>query len=327
MYRFSLLIPRPFENSKASQIFALQIFFFKTTNLIVLLTLWMTLLGLTKPAYTAEPIRKSKVIVSFSILEDLTQQIGKDKIEIVSIIDRMGDPHDFEPRSKQLILLKDADLFIYNGLGFEPWVELFLKQSEYKKKSLDLSETLKLEPADLNPHVWQNPKYLILYIRQIQEALTILQPKAKDFFAQNAQTLTTEIQSIHETFQIQFKRNLQKLNFTPPTLITPHNGFYHLSKAYGISYLPLAANEHHENLSAKALKQMIDQIKKINPVLLYDEWGLNSALLNTVARDLHIKKCGSLLSDSLTLKSGPGFTIQDFLKFNHQQLLTTCSLK
>ena len=39
-----------------------------------------------------------KVVTSFSILNDLVQQVGGDKVEAVTIVGPESDAHSFEPR-------------------------------------------------------------------------------------------------------------------------------------------------------------------------------------------------------------------------------------
>jgi ABC-type Zn uptake system ZnuABC Zn-binding protein ZnuA len=264
---------------------------------------------------------KIKVVTSFSILENLCQQIGKDKIEVKSLVERMTDPHDFEPRSKHLLLIKESELFIYNGLGFEPWAQSFILQADLKKATtqkelLELGVHLKLDTKDLNPHVWQNPEYILKFIEEIQKAFSKLRPESQSYFAKNAQVLAAEIQTLQQNIQVDIKKIK-----TTATLISPHSAFYHLSKVYGLAYLPLANSDHQESFSANKLKSIIDQVKLIQQPILVEEWGLNSHLLNTVAQELRLQKKAALLSDSLSNPDGPGFTIQEFVKFNHRQIM------
>jgi zinc/manganese transport system substrate-binding protein len=263
---------------------------------------------------------KVNVVVSFSIIEDLTQQIGKDRVNVTSLIDRGSEAHDFEPRAKHILILKNADLFIFNGLNFEPWAERFLDQNHFTKIRLNLGNTLKLAPQDRNPHAWQDPELLIKYVNLIKEALIEFKPTAKIFFEQNALALTEDIRRIHNGY-------LTKINKLPKPrwLITPHNGFYHLAKAYGFEYIYLSNSGHNENLSAKTIKQLIDQIKPLKNALLFDEWGNQSSLLATIQKETQQKNGGFLFADTLTRENEGGYTIQDYLRYNDETLLKAYS--
>jgi zinc/manganese transport system substrate-binding protein len=63
-----------------------------------------------------------RVIVSFSILEDIVRQIGGDDVSVTSLIGPDADAHVFEPSPDQTRLLATAQLLIINGLGLETWL-------------------------------------------------------------------------------------------------------------------------------------------------------------------------------------------------------------
>jgi ABC-type Zn uptake system ZnuABC Zn-binding protein ZnuA len=259
---------------------------------------------------------KINIVASFSIIENLVAQIGTDQVSITSLIEREGEAHDFEPRAKHILMLKNADLFIYNGLNFEPWADNLLKQNRYTGAKLNLGEALQLPLKDQNPHIWQDPELLLKYVNLIKEALIKIKPEAKDIFEKNSQALTTDIREIH----LGFLEKLKKLP-QPRWLVTPHNGFYHLAKAYGFEYIYLSKSDHNENLSAKKIRLLIEQIKPLKNILIFDEWGFKSALLNTIQKETQKANCGFLIGDSLTKENGPGANIQEYLKYNNEALL------
>ena len=66
---------------------------------------------------------KLNVSVSFNAIKEFAEAVGKDKVEISTIIPDGMEPHDFEPKAQDLVALSSADVFIYNGLGMEAWAE------------------------------------------------------------------------------------------------------------------------------------------------------------------------------------------------------------
>ena len=67
----------------------------------------------------APPVR---VVVSFSILEDIVRRIGGGEVVVTSLIGPDSDAHVFEPNPDQARLLAKTQLFVVNGLGFEGWL-------------------------------------------------------------------------------------------------------------------------------------------------------------------------------------------------------------
>src|ERR1700759_4967138 len=70
-------------------------------------------------ARAAAPLR---VVASFSILGDLTHQIGGDAVSIDTLVGPDGDVHVYEPRPRDLHTLMAAGLLVRNGLGLEGWM-------------------------------------------------------------------------------------------------------------------------------------------------------------------------------------------------------------
>jgi zinc/manganese transport system substrate-binding protein len=287
----------------------------KQKTLTLILTLIVSILW-SNSGYAVEINKKINVVVSFSIIEDLTKQIGKEHVNVTSLIEREGEAHDFEPRAKHILLVKNAELFIFNGLNFEPWLDKFLAQNHFTKMKLNLGAALQLAPQDQNPHTWQNPELLLKYVEFIRDTLSQLRPEAKNIFMQNALNLTQDVRTIHNNY-------LSKINKLPKPrwLITPHNGFYHLAKTYGFEYIYLSSTGHNENLSAKTIKELIDQIKPLSNALLFNEWGSQSPLLATIQKETHKQIAGFLMGDSLTREDGLAANIQAYLKYNNEALI------
>ena len=45
------------------------------------------------------------------------------------------EAHDWEPRAQEIQSLKSADVFVYNGLGMEPYVDNMIGSGEFDNVS------------------------------------------------------------------------------------------------------------------------------------------------------------------------------------------------
>src|ERR1700680_509063 len=79
-------------------------------------------------AANSSPIR---VVVSFSILKDIVQQIGGEDVAVTSLVGPDSDAHVFEPSPDQARALAGAQLFVINGLGFESWLTRLTRSAQY----------------------------------------------------------------------------------------------------------------------------------------------------------------------------------------------------
>ena len=69
----------------------------------------------------SEEASKVKVSVTFNAMKEFAEAVGGDKVEVSTIIPDGTEPHDYEPTAQDLVGLRTAQVFIYNGLGMEAW--------------------------------------------------------------------------------------------------------------------------------------------------------------------------------------------------------------
>ncbi len=86
---------------------------------------------------------KVSIYTSFYPLYDFASKIAGDRADVINLIPPGAEPHDFEPTPKDLVKLSEVDIFVYNGSGFETWIEDVLE-------SLD---TTKMDVLNVSEHV------------------------------------------------------------------------------------------------------------------------------------------------------------------------------
>lgn len=73
---------------------------------------------------------KLQVVASFYPLYFFSTEVGKDKIDASMLIPDNAEPHAWEPSPSDLRKVTQADVLVYNGQGFEPWMSSFLDSVE-----------------------------------------------------------------------------------------------------------------------------------------------------------------------------------------------------
>ena len=74
-----------------------------------------------------------RVIASFFPLYDFARNVAGDRAEVDVLVPLSMEVHDWEPVAEDVVKLKTARVFIFNGGGLEPWVENVLTQAENPK--------------------------------------------------------------------------------------------------------------------------------------------------------------------------------------------------
>jgi zinc/manganese transport system substrate-binding protein len=63
-----------------------------------------------------------EVVASFSILADITRQIGGERVNVSTLVPPEADAHVFQPAPQDAKRIAQARAVIINGLGFEGWM-------------------------------------------------------------------------------------------------------------------------------------------------------------------------------------------------------------
>ena len=116
------------------------------TALVVLVSL---------PAVAAEPIH---IVAAENFYGDIAQQIGGPTVKVTSILSNPDtDPHLFEASPSVARSLSDAQIVIYNGIDYDPWMADLLDASKAPdRKSIVVADLIGKKSGD-NPHIWYDP--------------------------------------------------------------------------------------------------------------------------------------------------------------------------
>src|SRR4051812_42346783 len=125
-------------------------------------------LGLA-PALAAGPIR---LVAAENFYGDVARQIGGPHVEVASVLSNPDqDPHLFETSPGVLRQIADAQLVIYNGAEYDPWMTKLLNATpKAGRATVVAAELTGKKPGD-NPHLWYDPATMPAVARAIAAAL------------------------------------------------------------------------------------------------------------------------------------------------------------
>jgi manganese/iron transport system substrate-binding protein len=268
---------------------------------------------------------KPQVVSTSTIIANLTEEIGGQEINHISILQPGADPHIYEPVPQDTIALEKADLILYNGYNLEPNIIKLINSAGIKANKLAVGEQIK--PLDFeyegqkkpDPHVWGNAQNGIIMVETIRDKLIDIDPENQNKFTQNAAQLIKELQELDSWIKTQIAT-------IPPNqrkLITSHDAFQYYSNAYGLE-IPgtLIGISTEEQPSAQTIKNLVEIIKNTGVKAIFAETTINPTLIKTVAREAGVKVAeGKLYSDSIGIKGGEADTYIKILKVNTQTIV------
>ncbi|ASA23155.1 metal ABC transporter solute-binding protein, Zn/Mn family [Paenibacillus donghaensis] len=93
---------------------------------------------------------KVNAVTTFYPIYEFTKEIGGEDANVINLLPVGVEPHDWTPRSQDIVNTSKAQLFLYNGAGLEGWVPGFLKglDSDSKVQSVEVSKGVNLIMTD-----------------------------------------------------------------------------------------------------------------------------------------------------------------------------------
>lgn len=221
-----------------------------------------------------------KIYTSVYPIYDFVSKIGKDKVEIVSLIRSGEDAHSFEPTAKDLMGIENADIVFYNGAGLETWIDKIQKSVSNKNlKFVNLSETVDLisgesdshddhddehnledhsHSHEYDPHIWLSSLNVVVMANVILENLSQLDPQNSDYYTSNYTEFVDSLVKLH----LSYIENLSSLNKNE--ILVTHKAYGYLCELYGISQISINEGVENGEASPSKLIEIIKYIKDNN---------------------------------------------------------------
>ncbi|OMF11226.1 ABC transporter substrate-binding protein [Paenibacillus amylolyticus] len=202
---------------------------------------------------------KVNVVTTFYPVYAFTTAIGGEDANVINLLPTGVEPHDWTPKSQDIVNTSKAQLFFYNGAGLEGWVPNFLKSlnSDTQVKSVAVSEGVKLltaegddghghgeehedEHADeatsedvadhhTDPHTWVSPKSAMIMAENIKNSLVEADPDHKAGYEQRYEELRTKLETLDQHFTDELATVPNK------EIVVSHQAFGYLARDYGLS--------------------------------------------------------------------------------------------
>ena len=85
-----------------------------------------------------------KVVTTTDVYADVVRQIAGDKVEVTSLISSTSqDPHSYEATASDRLKVKDADLVVLNGGGYDQFLEDMAGTDNPDQKSYQCSRGIR----------------------------------------------------------------------------------------------------------------------------------------------------------------------------------------
>lgn len=221
-----------------------------------------------------------RIFASFYPIYDFVEKIGRDKVDVSTIVPNGVEPHDFEPTPKQVIELQNADLIFINGAGFETWINDITNSN-----IVDLSSNITIEEisSNPNPHFWLDPILVESMAEEIYNKLVSLDPDNLVYYQNNLKQFDDSLELLNSNI----KNNLTDCAIND--FIAFHDAFGYFAKRYGLTQHVIGGISPEMDVNPQKLTESIKLAKQLGITTIFSEDNIEPRLSNTIANEIRGK--------------------------------------
>ena len=270
------------------------------------------------------------VVASFSIVGDMVQRVGGERVRVHLLVGPDADAHVYQPTPADARKVAQARLVVVNGLNYEGWITRLVRAAGYRGDVVRAAEGVQVlrsggdthghghghEEAD--PHAWQDLKNARRYVENIRGALVRIDPAGKAVYDANASGYLTEMDQL----DAEIRTMIGRLPADRRTVITSHDSFAYFSRAYGIRFVAPVGVSTEAAASAADVGKLIRQVRKEKIPAIFMENVSDPRLLERIRAETGAKVGGTLYSDALSKSAGAASSYLAMMRHNAATLAT-----
>jgi manganese transport system substrate-binding protein len=248
------------------------------------------------------------------VLADIAQNVAGDHLRVESITRVGAEIHGYEPTPGDIARA---------GLNLEAWFEQFVEQ-------LDVPHVVVsdgIDPIDItedayagkpNPHAWMSPVNVQIYVDNIVEAFSELDPEHAADFQANGEAYGAELQSVQD----ELIDELSALPENQRALVTCEGAFSYLARDAGLAEQYIWPVNAEQQATPQQIADAIEFVNDNDVPAVFCESTVSDAPMQQVVDATQAEFGGTLYVDSLSEADGPVPTYLDLIRFDADTIVT-----
>ncbi len=252
---------------------------------------------------------KLQVVTTTTMITDLVNELGGDKINVQGLMGSGVDPHLYKASEGDVTKLYNADIIFYNGLHLEgKLVEVFEKMQQLGGKTVAVSDAIDRGTligsdyfaSNYDPHIWFDTDYWLEIAKFTTQKLADTDPENAEFYKQNLTTYKQKIQQL----QRDLSSKIEELPEEKRILVTAHDAFNYFGRKYGFEVVGLQGLSTATEAGVKDVQRITQFIIENDIKAVFIESSVPRRTVEALqaavkAQDHEVEIGGELYSDAL----------------------------
>ncbi len=251
-----------------------------------------------------------KVVVTTTIsqIADAVENIGREHVEVQSLMGPGIDPHLYKAKQSDIGKLQDADIIFYNGLHLEGKMLEIFEKMDAEKPTYAIANSipkqqLRKDAADetaMDPHVWFDIDLWKTALVQVTEGLIEIDPNNKEAYEKNAEQYFTKLDELKQYAEAE----MAKIPEEQKVLVTAHDAFNYFGAKYHLEVMGLQGLSTDSEYGLRDVQNLVDTLVDRNIKAVFVESSISEKSINAViegAKDKNhqVEIGGELYSDAM----------------------------
>lgn len=261
-------------------------------KLLAVITAAATVLSLcacsSESGYSNSYSGKLKIISTVFPPYDLARQIAGDDAEISILLPPGSEIHNYEPSAKDMIAIRNCDIFLYIGGENEQWAEKLINSNDTENvtavKLIDYVPTLSEDEDEhdhdhdhehkheheTDEHIWTSPKNAQLMLSAVYDAICKVDPSGKQTYTKNKDAYAKQLSDLDNAYRSAVDNAKNKT-----IVLADKFPFRYLAHEYGLEFSSaFAACSDESEPGVSTMIKLTKTIKENNiPAVYYLEFS------------------------------------------------------
>lgn len=244
----------------------------------------------SESSYSSNDSGKLKIISTVFPPYDLARQIAGDNAEISILLPPGSEIHNYEPSAKDMIAIRNCDIFLYIGGENEQWAEKLINSNDTKNvtavKLIDYVPTLSEDEDEhdhdhdheheheheheTDEHIWTSPKNAQLMLSAVYDAICKVDPSDKQIYTKNKDAYAKQLSDLDNAYRSAVDSAKNKT-----IVLADKFPFRYLAHEYGLEFrAAFAACSDESEPGVSTMIKLTKTIKENNiPAVYYLEFS------------------------------------------------------
>jgi manganese/zinc/iron transport system substrate-binding protein len=248
-----------------------------------------------------------KVGTTVGMVADIVKEVAGNKAVVTNIIGAGVDPHVYNPTRGDVAVLMKSDIIFYSGLLLEGQMTEILAKVGAKKPVHAVTERLQTEyllrdetTNHDDPHVWMDVRGWSQAVEVVARALSEFDPPNAAHYGRNAEAYQGRLKEL----DAYARKAIASIPENRRVLVTAHDAFNYLSRAYGIEVLGIQGISTESEAGLKDINRIVETLVTRGVPAVFVETSVSDknvkALIEgAAARGHRVAIGGELFSDAM----------------------------